>query len=185
MGVADDHPYPEPASHVASAAYCATLHDARGVEACQDLRLSSILTLLRAFQTNMPGSSLWLLPPADHPLNKVLPGLIDQTSKSFGSPHRFLPHVTLTSEISPSKYGSDGPAWLSALDLGPAKDVRVNLERLGSDDFFFRKLYIKCEKDGGLKTLAKQCRKHVDGYADEKTAQDWAKEAYMPHVSLM
>lgn len=133
----------------------------------------------------MPGSSLWLLPPADHPLNKVLPGLIDQTSKSFGSPHRFLPHVTLTSEISPSKYGSDGPAWLSALDLGPAKDVRVNLERLGSDDFFFRKLYIKCEKDGGLKTLAKQCRKHVDGYADEKTAQDWAKEAYMPHVSLM
>ena len=133
----------------------------------------------------MPGSSLWLLPPADHPLNKVLPALIDQTSKTFGSPHRFLPHVTLTSEILPSKYGSDAQGWLKSLELALGNDVRVNFDRLGSEDIFFRKLYIKCEKDGGLKTLAKQCRQNVDGFADEKIAQDWAEEKYMPHVSLM
>lgn len=133
----------------------------------------------------MPGSSLWLLPPADHPLNEVLPALIDKTSRQFGSPHRFLPHVTLTSEILPSKYGSDAQGWLDSLDLVSEIAVRVNFERLGSEDVFFRKLYFKCEKDDGLRKLAKQCRQQVEGFADEKKAEDWSKEAYMPHLSLM
>jgi 2',3'-cyclic-nucleotide 3'-phosphodiesterase len=134
----------------------------------------------------MPGSSLWLLPPADHPLSKVLPALIDKTSKQFGSPHRFLPHVTLTSEISPSTYGPDAQAWLDSLGLVKVEnDVRVNFECLGSEDVFFRKLYIKCEMDDGLKRLARQCRRHVQGFKDEKKAEDWAKDKYMPHLSLM
>lgn len=135
---------------------------------------------------NMPGSSLWLLPPSDHPLGKVLPALIDKTSKQFGSPHRFLPHVTLTSEISPSTHGSDGQAWLDSLDLGVGEnEVRVNFKHLDSEDYFFRKLYIKCQVDDGLKKLAKQCRRHVGGFSDEKKAEQWANESYMPHLSLM
>lgn len=133
----------------------------------------------------MPGSSLWLLPPANHALNNVLPALIDKTSSQFGSPHRFLPHVTLTSEILPSRYGSDAQGWLDSLNLDPGSDVRVNFEHLGSEDFFFRKLYIKCEKDDGLRKLAKECRKQVEGFSDEKKAEDWSNESYMPHLSLM
>jgi 2',3'-cyclic-nucleotide 3'-phosphodiesterase len=133
----------------------------------------------------MPGSSLWLLPPADHPLNEVLPRLIDKTSEQFHSPHRFLHHVTLTSEISPSKYGSDPQAWLESLDLPAGNDVRITFERLGSDDAFYRKLYIKCEKNEGIKQLAHQCRKHVDGFEEENKLKAWTEEQYMPHLSLM
>ncbi|EMD91679.1 hypothetical protein COCC4DRAFT_129358 [Bipolaris maydis ATCC 48331] len=134
----------------------------------------------------MPGSSLWLLPPSNHPLGKVLPALIDKTSKQFGSPHRFLPHVTLTSEILPSTHGSDGQAWLDSLDLDVGKgEVRVNFKCLDSEDYFFRKLYIKCQVDDGLKKLAGQCRRHVEGFSDEKKAEQWANESYMPHLSLM
>jgi len=133
----------------------------------------------------MPGSSLWLLPPADHPLNDVIPSLIDKTSKQFNSPHRFLPHVTLTSEISPSKYGSNPQAWLDSLNLPAGQNVKVAFERLGSEDVFFRKLYIKCEKHEGLNQLAKQCRQQVNGFAEEAEASSWAEEQYMPHLSLM
>ncbi|KAL5431277.1 hypothetical protein PMIN05_009628 [Paraphaeosphaeria minitans] len=48
----------------------------------------------------MPGSSLWLLPPRGHPLDAALSKLIAETAAQFGSPHTFLPHVTLTSEIA-------------------------------------------------------------------------------------
>jgi len=133
----------------------------------------------------MPGSSLWLLPPVDHPLNDVIPSLIDKTSKQFNSPHRFLPHVTLTSEISPSTYGSNPQAWLDSLNLPAGQNVKVAFERLGSEDAFFRKLYIKCEKREGLNQLAKQCRQQVNGFAEEATASSWAEEQYMPHLSLV
>lgn len=133
----------------------------------------------------MPGSSLWLLPPADHPLNETLPALIDKTSKHFGSVHRFLPHLTITSEISPSKYGSDAQAWLDSLNLFSGTDVQIKFERLGSEDVFFRKLYIKCKKSDGVEKLAQQCRQQVDGFSDEKVAGAWVEDKYMPHVSLM
>ncbi|CAA9958376.1 2',3'-cyclic nucleotide 3'-phosphodiesterase [Pyrenophora teres f. teres] len=133
----------------------------------------------------MPGSSLWLLPPADHPLSNVLPSVIDKTSKQFNSPHRFLPHVTLTSEISPSKHASDPQAWLDSLDLPTGQDIKVTFERLGSEDVFFRKLYIKCEKSEGVKKLAIPCRQQVDGFEEEAKALSWAEGQYMPHLSLM
>ena len=133
----------------------------------------------------MPGSSLWLLPPANHPLNDVLPTLIDKTSKQFDSPHRFLPHITLTSEILPSKHGADAQAWLDSLSLPFKNDVKVEFERLGSDEAFFRKLYIKCKKAEGVKNLAQQCRQQVQGFEEEGKSKVWAEEQYMPHLSLM
>jgi 2',3'-cyclic-nucleotide 3'-phosphodiesterase len=133
----------------------------------------------------MPGSSLWLLPPANHPLNDILPKLIDETSKQFDSPHRFLAHVTLTSEISSSKYGSDPQGWLDSLELPASKAVKVEFECLGSDEHFFRKLYIKCLKTDGVKKLAQQCRQQVQGFEEEAKARSWAEEQYMPHLSLL
>ncbi|KAL5116549.1 2',3'-cyclic nucleotide 3'-phosphodiesterase [Pleosporales sp. CAS-2024a] len=133
----------------------------------------------------MPGSSLWLLPPKEHPLNSALSGLIDQISSHFGSAHRFLPHVTLTSDISPSTHGSHPQAWLDSMALPSARHVEVKFETLASEDVFFRKLYIKCHKSAGLKQLAEECRRKVDGFGDEGTATAWAAEVYNPHLSLL
>ncbi|KAF2034973.1 2',3'-cyclic-nucleotide 3'-phosphodiesterase [Setomelanomma holmii] len=133
----------------------------------------------------MPGSSLWLLPPSSHPLSSIMPTLIQRTSSHFSSPHSFLPHVTITSEISPSTYFSDPQAWLNSLALPSGDDVEVKLEKLASEDVFFRKLYIKCYKSEGLEKLAQVCRRKVEGFEEEAKATEWADQTYNPHVSLL
>jgi 2',3'-cyclic-nucleotide 3'-phosphodiesterase len=133
----------------------------------------------------MPGSSLWLLPPSDHPLKSILPTLISQTSNHFNSPHSFIPHITLTSEIPPSLYGSDPQAWLDSLALPEAGDMQVTFEELCSEDVFVRKLYIRCDKTDKLMKLGAMCRQTVGGFEDETKAEKWAKEAYNPHLSLL
>lgn len=135
---------------------------------------------------NMPGSSLWLLPPEAHPLNNVLTSLIKRTASRFGSSDLFIPHVTLTSDlVSPSSYGSDPQKWLESLDLPVGDDVQVEFDKLDSEDVYFRKLYIKCQKTAGLKALAKVCRKQVADHEEEDKARKWAEETYIPHVSLL
>jgi 2',3'-cyclic-nucleotide 3'-phosphodiesterase len=133
----------------------------------------------------MPGSSLWLLPPKSHTLGSILSDLIDQTSSRFDSPHRFIPHVTITSEISPSTYSSDAKAWLDSLKLPSGSTVQVQFEKLASEDVFVRKLYIKCGKAEGLKKLAVACRREVEGFEDESKAERWASDKYNPHLSLL
>lgn len=133
----------------------------------------------------MPGSSLWLLPLASHPLNNLLSTLIDKTSSHFHSPHRFLPHVTLTSEINASVYKSEPQAWLDSLDIQLGSESLVKFEKLDSEDAFVRKLYIKCEKADGLLLLAQRCRRQVAGFEEQEKAEQWAKESYTPHLSLL
>ncbi|KAF1841111.1 2',3'-cyclic-nucleotide 3'-phosphodiesterase [Cucurbitaria berberidis CBS 394.84] len=132
----------------------------------------------------MPGSSLWLLPPASHPLNNLLTTLIDKTSFHFTSPHRFLPHVTLTSEIYPSAYGSDPQEWLDSLNIEFGTEIAVEFKKLNSEDVFVRKLYIKCKKDD-LRLLALRCRQQVKGFEQAEKAEEWVNELYTPHLSLL
>ncbi|KAH8731194.1 2',3'-cyclic-nucleotide 3'-phosphodiesterase [Phaeosphaeriaceae sp. PMI808] len=133
----------------------------------------------------MPGSSLWLLPPSNSPLNSPLTTLVALVSSRQGSPHKFLPHVTLTSEISPSIYSSDPQAWLDSLDLSAGKELRVRFKMLASEDVFVRKCYIQCEKTDSLKKLAGDCRRKVEGFEDERKAEKWSNEEYNPHLSLV
>ncbi|KAF2131658.1 hypothetical protein P153DRAFT_365228 [Dothidotthia symphoricarpi CBS 119687] len=130
----------------------------------------------------MPGSSLWLLPPPSHPLNTLLPSLIKSTSSHFASPHTFLPHITLTSDIPPSTYAADPQTWLDGLALPAGKDVQVKFEGLGSEAVFFRKLYVKCEKNGGMKMLGRVCRQEIDG---EEEVEKWVEGVWTPHLSLL
>ncbi|KAF2661364.1 2',3'-cyclic-nucleotide 3'-phosphodiesterase [Lophiostoma macrostomum CBS 122681] len=132
----------------------------------------------------MPGSSLWLLPPADHPLDSLLTSLIEQTSAHFHSPHLFIPHVTLTSEIASSAYESNPQQWLDEFKFPKSDLVQVRFESLQSEDVFVRKLYIKVEK-GGVIELGKVARQAVDGYVEEAAAKRWAEEKYAPHLSLL
>lgn len=132
----------------------------------------------------MPGSSLWLLPPPNHPLNAILFTLIQETAAHFDSEHLFLPHVTLTSEIDPTVYGSEPQPWLDSLELPSSADVHVKFGHLNSEDVFVRKLYIRVDKEGVL-GLGKASRRQVNGYSDEDVAKKWAEEQYVPHLSLL
>lgn len=133
----------------------------------------------------MPGSSLWLLPPVDHSIDGVLTTLIDKTSVRFASKHRFLPHVTLTSEISSSTYDRDPQKWLDALSLPAGNEIQVSFEQLNSEDVFVRKLYIKCNATNSIKQLAQQCRRQVSGFETEENARQWVEEKFNPHLSLL
>ncbi|KAF2691108.1 2',3'-cyclic-nucleotide 3'-phosphodiesterase [Lentithecium fluviatile CBS 122367] len=137
----------------------------------------------------MPGSSLWLIPPSTHPLHSHLTSLIQQTSKHFSSSHLFIPHITLTSEIAPSTYGSDPQKWLDSLSFPRGGAVQVRFGELASEDIFVRKLYIKVRKEGegseGLKELAAVARREVEGFAGEREAGEWVERRWGPHLSLL
>lgn len=134
----------------------------------------------------MPGSSLWLLPPESHPVNDKLVSLIKRTASHFGSTDLFIPHITLTSDlVEPSSYGTEPQKWIESLDLPAGADVRVAFEKLNSEDVYFRKLYVKCQKNAGLKALATICRRQIANYEDEEIARKWAEDTYNPHVSLL
>jgi hypothetical protein len=95
--------------------------------------------------------------------------------------------VTLTSEIPPSRYGSNAQEWLDSLDFPPASDVAVKFVALDCEDPFFRKCNLRVEKSGRLVSLAKEARgKGVFGSIEKGKEVDlWTFETYRPHCSLM
>ncbi|KAH6617744.1 2',3'-cyclic-nucleotide 3'-phosphodiesterase [Chaetomium sp. MPI-SDFR-AT-0129] len=130
----------------------------------------------------MTGSSLWLLPPKDHPLNKILTTLLHETiparfpreaaSSPRVVPHFFPAHITLTNGIVPeSTYGtgegSGAQAWLDSIPFpsssssttdtaggeGEGKGVKVRFEKVVSQDVFYRRCYVKVGFEG-VKELA-------------------------------
>jgi 2',3'-cyclic-nucleotide 3'-phosphodiesterase len=132
----------------------------------------------------MPGSSLWLLPPRTHPLTAIIPSLIEKTASHFNSPDLFIPHVTLTSEISPESYASDPQGWIDRLEFPKAEHVKVKFGHLGSQSAFFKKLFIRVDKSG-MSELGMVARRTVGGFEDEDRARKWVNEEYMPHLSLL
>jgi 2',3'-cyclic-nucleotide 3'-phosphodiesterase len=135
----------------------------------------------------MPGSSLWLLPPSSHALQPVFTSLIRKTSSIFNSPHLFIPHITLTSSISPSTYEPDPQKWLDGLILPSLEfesSIHTEFKGLESEDIFFKKLYVQIEKPG-LEELAHVTRMTVAGYEDPGVARKWVEEEYKPHLSLL
>lgn len=132
----------------------------------------------------MPGSSLWLLPPPTHPLTPALTSLLDRTASFFSSPHHFLPHVTLTSDVAAATYGADPQAWLDGLDLPAAGAVHVRLGALASEDVFVRKLYSRVGKEG-VSGLGRACRRVVGGFESQEEAGAWVEGKWNPHLSLL
>jgi 2',3'-cyclic-nucleotide 3'-phosphodiesterase len=132
----------------------------------------------------MPGSSLWLLLPSNHPLQPVFETLIKKTSAHFNSPHLFIPHVTLTSNIDPSSYEPNPQKWINDLEFPASQDVVVRFQNLQSEYIFVKKLYVQVEKPG-LEKLARIARTAVSGYGDLETAKTWVDREYRPHLSLL
>lgn len=139
----------------------------------------------------MPGSSLWLVPPPSHPLHDIITKLISTTIPSLfpassPPPPSFSPHLTLTSNIDPAIYGTDPQAWLDSIPFPPA---RVVFERVMTQDFYYRRCYLKCAFEG-LRDVAGIARaKGVEGEEavgakTEAWLEEW-KGAFGPHVSLL
>ncbi|KAL5450163.1 hypothetical protein PMIN06_006624 [Paraphaeosphaeria minitans] len=130
----------------------------------------------------MPGSSLWLLPPRGHPLDAALSKLIAETAAQFGSPHTFLPHVTLTSEIAADVYAPNPQAWLDALALPPPSQTHVSLGPLASEPVYVRKLYSRVPHPGVI-LAARAARSVVQPNAAE--VESWLERKWVPHLSLL
>lgn len=129
----------------------------------------------------MPGSSLWLLPPATSTLTKTLQTLISSSIPSLfpttsPPPPDFIPHITLTSHITPTP--SDPQAWLDKLSLPDLEAVVILHPVVG--EIYFQKLTLACAKSKGLTALAKACREQAVGDDADAFA-----EGYYPHLSLM
>ncbi|KAK0616739.1 2',3'-cyclic-nucleotide 3'-phosphodiesterase [Immersiella caudata] len=146
----------------------------------------------------MPGSSLWLLPPPSHPLHSILSTLITTTlpslflsesSSSTLAPHFFTPHMTLTSEISPSVYGKSPQAWLDSIPFPPTSEVHVRFKDVTTQDVFYRRCYLRVRVEGVREVVGIARARGVEGEDEvgEKTRRwvEWWMEEYGPHVSLM
>ncbi|THX25281.1 2, 3 cyclic phosphodiesterase [Aureobasidium pullulans] len=139
----------------------------------------------------MPGSSLWIIPPRDSSFYKALQTLISTAIPPHfpnTKTHDFIPHVTITSNIDQSSYGSDPQAWLSGLHLPSADQLEpifVTLDVLEPGDAFVKKLTLRAVKNGQLLELAAACRAEAVEGGDKGKAERWAKNDYLPHLSLM
>ncbi|KAH0303871.1 2, 3 cyclic phosphodiesterase, partial [Aureobasidium melanogenum] len=139
----------------------------------------------------MPGASLWIIPPKDSSFSQALQTLISTTIPPHfpdTKTHDFIPHVTVTSNIDQSLYGSDPQAWLGGLHL-PSGDqhdpVFVTLDLLEPGDAFVKKLTLRAGKSAQLLQLASACRAEAVEGGDQKKAENWAQDEYLPHLSLM
>lgn len=146
----------------------------------------------------MPGSSLWLLPPPSHSLHTTLTTLITHTlpsllpsesSASTLAPTFFPPHMTLTSEIAPSLYGTDPQRWLDGIPFPSGREVRVRFGGVASQDVFYRRCFVRVGVEGVRGVVAIARARGVSGEEEVggRTGEwlEWWVESYGPHVSLM
>lgn len=149
----------------------------------------------------MPGSSLWLIPPATHPLHAILTTLITDTLPSLLLPPpspssssssllpTFSPHLTLTSSIPPATYSPDPQAWLDSIPFPSSADVRVSLESVRTEDVFLRRCYLRAEFAGvrDIAAAARAAGVESEGAVGAERTAAWLEKwrtGFGPHVSL-
>ena len=104
----------------------------------------------------------------------------------------FAPHVTVTSEIDPSKTYSKSSSpqeWLDNLSLPTFvkehDEVVLELDEIEASDAYFRKLTIRANTQKNLQKLVAACRAQAVLDNDTAKAEAWAENEYNPHLSLM
>jgi 2',3'-cyclic-nucleotide 3'-phosphodiesterase len=142
----------------------------------------------------MPGASLWIVPSNDTCFYQTLQTLISTTIPPHfpkTKTHPFIPHMTITSNISQSLYTTSSPNpqhWLDSLNLpefDPAHPISITLETLEAGDAFVKKLTLKAAKSLQLLRLASACRAAAVEGGNVQKADTWATNDYLPHLSLM
>ena len=138
---------------------------------------------------------MWLVPHSDSAFNQALQALITESIPARfpnTETHHFIPHVTVTSSIEQSVYGQDPEAWIRNLNLTTVSGIDaheptifIRLETLEAGDQFVKKLTLKAEKAPRLLGLAAVCRSQALSQSDSALAARWARDEYLPHLSLM
>ncbi len=116
------------------------------------------------------GFSLWFMPTGD--LYEELKELIDRLAEEHGAPP-FLPHLTLLGTVTGPEKEIIEKTSLLASELTP---FDITLKGVGTEEAFFRCLFLKAAKDRVLMET------------NEKARALFHKEeasAFMPHLSLM
>jgi 2',3'-cyclic-nucleotide 3'-phosphodiesterase len=160
------------------------------------------------------GASLWLIPPKGLVYDTIETLISTTFPKHFetkfptaqassgthdpdghlktATPPMFYPHLTLTSFIDLSKLDSDPQAWLNSLQLPDGNNVNVQFEEVVAGKKFFQKLYVLVEKQPLLELgsfsrwqAVEAPKMATDSSSARSEAERWAKEEWMPHVSLL
>lgn len=136
--------------------------------------------------------SLWLVPHAHNPFTKAVQELVtDEVPKQFDQKkQKVIPHVGLISDIDIEKVsgGKSPQEWLDGIQLPEFKaefsEVVVELDEVGADDDFYRKLNISVKNEPNLDKLAASCRQSGAGTSEEK-AQAWVQSNFHPCLTLL
>jgi 2',3'-cyclic-nucleotide 3'-phosphodiesterase len=97
--------------------------------------------------------------------------------------------MTLTSNIDPAIYGDSPQQWLDSIPWPAAGEVKIRFEGVKTEDFFFRRGYVKVRPEGATDIAALARARGVEGEdivgpKTEKWLGDWLA-AFGPHVSLL
>ena len=140
--------------------------------------------------SDLLGSSLWLLPPRT--VEAALSQLTRKTIPSaFGYCNPFpilAPHITLTSGIPDSVTDSSDNArleWFHSLPLSLDAPPVVSIQSLAVGDRVTQKIILLVHKERSLIDLAVQLRAMAVEGGSMKAAQEWAKTIWMPHITLL
>ena len=140
--------------------------------------------------SDLLGSSLWLLPPPT-----VEAAFSQLTRKRIPSAFGYCnplpilaPHITLTSGIPDSLTDSSDNTrreWFDSLPLALNAPPVVSIQSLAVGDRVTQKITLLVQKEPSLVDLAVQIRAMVVEGGSMKAAQEWAKTIWMPHISLL
>ena len=139
----------------------------------------------------MPGYSLWLVPLEDSDLYKTIHDLtLNRIPSIFpdGNPARFVPHITLTSNVlpGPADQTSQTQDWLDRMTIPDSgSGLKVAIHEVEVDVKFFKKITMRCDKTHELCELAAFCRAAGVEGEDVDQGRLWVEKEYLPHCSLM
>lgn len=155
------------------------------------------------------GIALWLMPKPNAPLYNALQSTIDGLQPLFDDAYSFEPHITLTTgiEINSQKQVD----WIlnrAVIATNAVDYINVECSKLGYGSSFTHKIFFQVKKQPELMSLAQISReefvalprrtsqeKNYNALSEEETknvenlaaeeAQNWVKNEYDPHVSLV
>lgn len=116
------------------------------------------------------GYTLWLVPQGE--VYNKFSTLIKKLASEYGGPV-FVPHVTLLGDIELSEDEMVKRMKQLIMDQQP---FQVNLDQISYEDFYFRALIVKAEKNASLQTLHEKTKQIFDMHNIP---------SYMAHLSLL
>lgn len=116
------------------------------------------------------GYSLWIVPTGE--ANNKFTNLIKKLAKEYQAPV-FQPHVTLLGDFMYSEEESIEKTKQLVLSQKP---FRLNLEKIGYQDFYFRTLFVRAKKNRPLLALHNRAK---EIFKKNNIPH------YMPHLSIL